>query len=91
MIEYNYKIYEVGDVIVNEYLLTVKTIDKNKLYKVYAPNKKVAINKFINMCVMYQDSKNPDNREHWEQQNKAISDNNYSILKIEDFCGVRSV
>ena len=80
-----------GDIIINEYLLTVKTLDKNKLYKVYAPNEKVAINKFINMCEKYQDSNNLDNREHWKQQSKAINDKNYSILKIEDFCGVRLV
>ena len=80
-----------GDIIVNEYLLTVNTLDKNKLYKVYAPNEKVAINKFISMCEKYQDSNNLDNREHWKQQVKAINDNSYTVMKIEDFCGVRSV
>lgn len=80
-----------GDIIVNEYLLTVKTIDKNKLYKVYAPNEKVAINKFLSMCEVYKDSNNPYNGEYWEQQIKAINNKDYSILKIEDFCGIRSV
>ena len=80
-----------GDIIVNEYLLTVRTVDKNKLYKVYAPNEKVAINKFLSMCEKYQDSNNPDNREHWKRQSEAITNNSFSILKIEDFCGVRSV
>ncbi|HZJ98550.1 MAG TPA: hypothetical protein VFC79_01000 [Tissierellaceae bacterium] len=57
----------------------------------YAPNEKVAISKFLSMCEVYKDSNNPGNREHWEQQAKAINDKNYSIMKIEDFCGVRLV
>ena len=80
-----------GGIIVNEYLLTVKAKSKNKLYKVYAPNEGIAINQFIDMCRRYQRSKNTDNKEHWEQQGKAIVNNNYSIIKIEDFCGVREI
>lgn len=81
-----------GDgIIVNEYLLTVKTKGKNKLYKVYAPNEGIAINQFVDICRRYQRSQNIKNKEHWEQQSKAIADNNFSITLIEDFYGVREI
>lgn len=80
-----------GDIIINEYLLTVKTLGENKLYKVYAPNEKIALNKFMNMCSKYQDSRNFDNKEHWKRQSEAIISKSYSILRIDDFCGVREI
>ena len=43
------------------------------------------------MCEKYKQSNNINNTEHWEQQIKSIADNNYSIIKIEDFCGVREI
>ena len=72
-------------------MLTVKTQSKNKVYKVYAENESVAINQFINMCNNYKSGSNIDNQMHWQEQQDAILDKNYTIFEMEDFCGVREI
>ena len=71
--------------------MTVKATPKNKVYKVYAPNETIAINVFTSMCDRYKLSKNDGNKEHWQQQKDAIIDNDFTMIYMEDFCGVREV
>ncbi|MGJ0846467.1 hypothetical protein ACR77J_07255 [Tissierella praeacuta] len=78
-------------IIINEYSLTVKTKDKTRVYKVYDYNETMALKTFINMCNKYKNSKNLDNKNHWQEQIEAISNNQYNIIHMEDFCGVREV
>ena len=78
-------------IIINEYILTVKIKPKNRLFRVYAPNKDTAVHKFVKLCDRYSNTENKEYKEHWEQLRNKIRNKNYVIDENEDFCGVREI
>ena len=75
----------------NEYILTVQLPGRFKIYRVYAPNKGIAIQRFVNVCNKYMNTDNDSHKEYWENLKKAIDEGSYKITMNEDFCGVREI
>lgn len=86
-----YKIYKGSDVItsINEYLLILK--GGNEIYRVYSANEQVAINTFKNACENYAMTKNKEWQNHWINLYNTVSRGEYTLLKCDDFIGVRKV
>lgn len=74
--------------IINEYILV---INNGEIFRVYAPNEKIAINTFVNACRTYTDTDNKHYQEHWNNLIKLINHKQYKIIKSEDFMGIRKI
>lgn len=75
----------------NEYILIVNLSNQYKIYRVYALNEKIALNKYKNMCQKYMNTQNIGHRNYWKQLKDAIDNNKFTIYKSEDYCGVREI
>ena len=74
-------------IIDNEYLL----IANDEIFRVYAPNEKLALDTFKRACVRFSDTKNEEFKIYWNNLFDAVQRNNYTIIQNSDFIGVRKV
>lgn len=72
---------------INEYLLMVN----DEMFRVYAPNEKIAINTFCGTCEKYANTNNEDFRHYWNDLKDNIKHGSYQIIHNNDFTGVRRI
>lgn len=75
--------------IINEYILILHGTDT--IYRVYAHNEQLAIRVFEDLCEEYADVKDEESKKHWESLLKAIMEDRFTLIKNDDFKGVRAI
>lgn len=73
---------------VNEYILSIQD---GEVFRIYAPNEKVAINTFKNACRIYSDTKNEEYKKYWNNLCELVNQRKYTLIKVDDFIGIRKL
>jgi len=75
----------------NEYILIIQLPNQYKIYRVYAPNEKIALQRYINMCTKFMSTDNNEHRQYWQTLKDAALNKDYIIYQSNDFLGVREI
>ncbi len=64
---------------------------KGDVFRIYNHNERLAVQTLLNAFVKYSDTENKEYKEYWEQLINQVKNGNYTIIKSDDFMGVRRV
>lgn len=61
-------------------------------FRVYAPNKRLAIQRLLDECQFMGNTNSKDAKQYWETLYKKFSnEDNYILIENNDFRGVRAI
>lgn len=75
----------------NEYIMNIRTLSGNEVYKIYHHNESLAIKLFLKVCESYTKTGKDDAKTYWRELMFSVENGRYTIFQNFDFTGVVKV